>query len=64
MCMLTFKKINKNFSQTRYYTLEVGSKILIQGEQKLMLNLSESNVRVFLFTKHKILIKNVSIRYM
>ena len=29
-----------------------------------MLNLSGSNVRVFLFTKDKILIKNVSVRYM
>ena len=29
-----------------------------------MLNLSVSNVRVFLFTKDKILIKNVSMRYM
>ena len=34
------------------------------GEQKLMLNLSGSNVQVSLFTKDKILIKNVSTRYM
>ena len=34
------------------------------GDQKLMLNLSGSNVQVSLFTKDKILIKNVSTRYM